>query len=118
MSSKIYTAAEVVNLINNTPNENIIIDYSREKNVETISFYNLSNDDIIDLLRQLDVSKYDKTEECDDSEFDFNVWYRFHTGAYLTAVDGVSDYVGLFIRIGIYDKNLKIFVRSFHKDDD
>ena len=118
MTSDCMTPYGMINRIQNSNYDDFEIDLDRDKNYDTMIKYDLTPDDIVDILKTLYLSNYRLFEECEDQKYDVDYWFHFHKN-----VNIYNDQIGesvsfrMFIRVGILNYNNKIMVRSCHEDD-
>ena len=117
MTSMNYSPKQIIELIRNASYDDFEIVTDREKNWKTISKYRLCSSFIIEIVKELEINNFDRSEKCNDKNYNVDYWYRFKINERLEAFDGIEDLVKLFIRIGIQNNKFKIIVRSFHDDD-
>ena len=101
MTSMNYSPKQIIEMIRNASNDDFEIVNDREKNWKTISKYRLRSRYIIKIVKELDINNFDRTEKCNDKNYNVDYWYRFKIIERLEAFDGIEDLVRLFIRIGI-----------------
>lgn len=112
------STSQVINKIKETNNYEFHLDFSREKNRDTAYIYNLRKKDIIELIKQVDRKHFHKCFKCDDKRFNIDYWYEFKMNIMLKNIYGEDELVNIYIKLGFCDGKIKVYVRSFHKDDE
>ena len=102
---------ELLIKIKNTDDNHFIIDYNRNINRETFRNYNLYKYDVIKIVKDLNVKKFIKRIRCANSIYHAKYLFEFKEEVVIS-----DKVVNIYIKLGIHNNNINVYIVSFHKD--
>lgn len=116
---RLLTSNEVISKLSEYNSSEFYIDTvgkTRSKNLETMKYYDIKEEEIVDYIKSLENRDYIGYKETKDY-YDCKYLYEFKVKLALNDPTGREDIVKIYIKIGFKRDNTLVYIVSFHENE-